>query len=408
LATLDTVLEKFSGLLSKDFVANGIPVLAFATLHTAAAYRVFPATRRWIQASYLSDPAHNIAAGFVTLLFLIVLTYVLSPLNTPLRELLEGKTWPALLTSIFRQKYRARLAALEKQEQTARRARRALRLGTPAWNAKLAEAAAVGKKTGVCTYVGCPSLNRMIFRLAWDRGTSAEEIDSAVVALANELSANSNALKGTDNQLTPAARRLDDDHGKLLKAIDSAREHWEVLWVQHSNQIQSDFPGRRVAPTRMGNIAAVAAHYASSRYSLNLEIFWTRLQNVIQTNDAFYGLLQDGKRQLDFPIALFWQTAFFTAVWSLIIALVGGRPYLFLAITVSGVAGMRIWYSVALNSYKSFSDLVRAAVDLYRLALLKALHIPPPVNAEQERLIWESLETRLGYGARENVALQTG
>jgi hypothetical protein len=80
---------------------------------------------------------------------------------------------------------------------------------------------------------------------------------------------------------------------------------------------------------------------------------------------------------------------------------------LFLGIAVVGPLLAYVWYRVALQNYRAFANLLCASVDLFRTDLLKALRVPLPANAEQERLIWETIEQRLVFGEHSNITLQT-
>jgi hypothetical protein len=191
--------------------------------------------------------------------------------------------------------------------------------------------------------------------------------------------------------------------GLIGYAVDKA----EAEYVRYLIESQFDYAGQNVAASKMGNISKVAPHYASSRYSINLDIFWTRLQKVAQGDTNFYGSVQDAKMQLDFLVDLLWQTLVFTLVWVVLLPLLTEAKYLYAIIAVCGPLSLWIWYLIALQNYRAFSDLLRASVDLYRLELLKTLRIPPPANAEQERMVWEMLERRVVYDDHSNFLLQS-
>jgi hypothetical protein len=110
--------------------------------------------------------------------------------------------------------------------------------------------------------------------------------------------------------------------------------------------------------------------------------------------------------QLDFLVALIWLTFAFTVIWVIVLPWLGEAKTLFLAIAIAGPILTYIWYRLAIQNYRPYCDLLRACIDLYRLDLLKALHIPLPANAEEEREIWETLAARVGYDVHSNLVLQ--
>jgi hypothetical protein len=218
--------------------------------------------------------------------------------------------------------------------------------------------------------------------------------------MADSLGTNSTTLNCANSE------SLDSDQGLVLRLIAYTADYYQAEVLKRFNEIQFDFPGQDVAPTKMGNISNVAAYYAQSRYSMNLEIYWTRLQKVFQADSHFYPVLQESKMQLDFLVELFWLTLTFTLIWVITLPLKGEGKILYITIAAGGPALTWIWYRIALRNYRAFSDLLRATVDLYRLDLLKALHIPLPANAAQECVLWETLEQRTAYGDDANFLLQ--
>lgn len=398
MATLDTALDKLSDLFSKDFVVNSVPVIAFLFLHGAVAYNVLPSAREFIATHFLSD--QNVITALFTLLFTVVLTYVLAALNSPLRELLEGKHWPKWLANAFRQKYLTRLDRIEQKMGAARSAGRELKDRQDDWVQRLSEAIELGKTKPSGDYSRSPMLDELARQVAWNKGVSYTQVELAVTDLCSLLLANDTSLE--------RAKKLVEDQERLVILIARAIDQWDAIRVRLQNQIHFELAGRNVAPTRMGNLATVAAYYADSRYSLDLDIFWTTLQKVIQGDAELAAVLQNSKQKLDFLVALFWQTVFFTGVWMVALFALGRSPQLFLTIAVGGSFFAWIWYQIAVTNYRDFSNVVRAGIDLHRLGVLKELHILAPANMEQERLTWQTLGQRVRYAERDNIPLEPG
>jgi hypothetical protein len=147
----------------------------------------------------------------------------------------------------------------------------------------------------------------------------------------------------------------------------------------------------------MGNIARSIQSYTASRYGLNIDMLWTRFQKVMH-DDGFYGVLQDAKTQVDFLVSSIWLTAISTLLWIAYQMFVGHGVLLFLAALALGPLALFVFHGLALQNYRAFADLMRSAVDLYRWALLDALHIAKPQDPLQERELWPILNRQLGYG----------
>ena len=133
-----------------------------------------------------------------------------------------------------------------------------------------------------------------------------------------------------------------------------------------------------------------------SRYHLDVERVWTRLQKVMQ-GEAFYAILQESKTQLDFLVSLFWLASAFTVIWLVAFAALGHSLPIFLAVGLAGPLAVWALWELALQNYRAFADLMRCSVDMYRLALLEQLRLPQPGSSEEEARIWTALQNRMDY-----------
>jgi hypothetical protein len=225
---------------------------------------------------------------------------------------------------------------------------------------------------------------------------TGEELREAVDLLAPELHANPiQGRAGPDG-------RLDEDHVELNALIGYARAKTREDLIRVFNARQFNFPDRVLAPTAMGNIALSVRSYALSRYQLNVETFWTRLQKSMQ-GEAFYTVLQESKLQLDFLVSMFWLTVTSTAGWLIALALIGHSVGLYLAIAIAGPLALWALYRLSLQNYRAFADLMRSAVDMYRLRLLKELQLREPTSSRDEAALWQALQDRMDYGKDFNL-----
>jgi hypothetical protein len=120
-------------------------------------------------------------------------------------------------------------------------------------------------------------------------------------------------------------------------------------------------------------------------------------------DSAHYGLLQDSKTQLDFLVSMFWLIVLSLAAWTVYEGLYGTSPTVVLTIAIGGALALVVLYRLALETYGTFVDLLRASVDLYRFDLLEALHLALPDNAHHERALWPAVERQLGYAEAQTM-----
>ena len=215
------------------------------------------------------------------------------------------------------------------------------------------------------------------------------------------------ATNNADNHGDSCSSELSSAHEELLKLFDYARGKAHHEFLRTYNRRQFTYPGALspenagevnvLAPTLMGNIARTARSYALTRYGLDLEIFWTRLQRSAQTDTAFFGTLQDCKTQLDFLIAACWLTGLLTVIWTIAFARFDlWGP--FTAVVAVGPVATYGWYRVACQVNRAFSDLLRSSVDLFRFKLLGDLHLGLPYGIFEERVLWDQMNGLTGYG----------
>jgi hypothetical protein len=400
---LGTLLEKLGTLLPKNFlIATFFPMLLFVSANAAMLYATSGRFRQWTRGALALDTGKQALLGFGLLLGLTVSAYLFSTLNLFLRQLLEGEYLGRALRSGLIAGQQRRLDAMEKVRKEDRRRRRELR-GAVAWIPKLKDARTEGNgKTAQCSYPENSPVSKKVADLSGKKAQhgliEVSELKTAVDLLIVELG------KSPVDQRDPAALDFEDkirlaaDHDALYAIIHYALSYAENEYSASFNDVEFNYSGYKLAPTAMGNIAESVRGYARSRYSLNLDPFWLRMQKTIQADEQFYTLLLDAKTQLDFLISLFWLTGLFTVIWTFILVAWRGSLGLFLIVGTAGPGLLVLWYRIALQNYRAFADLLRASLDLYRLKLLSALHIKLPYGTTQERQIWTDLNQIIGFG----------
>jgi hypothetical protein len=222
------------------------------------------------------------------------------------------------------------------------------------------------------------------------RDLTTDEVKAAVDALVPVLSASTANDKRDAN-----SKRLSDLHVDLVEGIRYVQSGVQRRRLDAYWQVAA-FP-EALAPTRLGNIAGTLRSFGESRYGFAVEIFWTRLQSVIQSDDKTFNTIQDAKIQLDFFVSLTCLTVLFTTTWTVILGAASANLRLFLLVVIGGPLLARLWYSLACQMYVVFADAMRSAIDLLRFKLIQSYHLPLPAGSNDERQLWQDLAARVGY-----------
>ena len=409
---LGTILEKLQGLFSKNFlIAAFFPVLIAAAVNALLLYAhsaaFHEAADLYLQSE--SKPLDAATTGMTGLIALGVVAFLFSILNTRLRETLEGRGWPRLVAAPFVWRQTDRLDAIKREYHEKQGDRTALEQHYPRWEEQLKAARGAPRPAPHrCEYpVGHP-VAREMRRLRWRRCLGypipRERLQTAFGALEAVLKAQS--VDSAPAQDRDDAKRLDFDQINLLHLVGYAVSQSSERIYRLSGEQQFSYPGEALlAPTALGNVAQSIQNYAYTRYRMNIDLFWTRLQKVMK-DDPFHTVLRDAKTQLDCLVALVWFALMTVAVWVPLLALQGHDMRLYLAVAVAGPVAAAALYRLALQNYRAFADLVRAAIDLYRLELLKELKLAQPDTAASEAELWAVLNRRMSYASTVNVAYE--
>lgn len=148
-------------------------------------------------------------------------------------------------------------------------------------------------------------------------------------------------------------------------------------------------PGKSyVMPTKLGNVLRTSEFYALKRYGLDSVVAWPRLQSFLPKD--FAESLQDAKASLDLLLVVTTLAGIFAVGWEIGLGIFSDRWDLFLLVSVAWILAL-LGYSAAIQAARSYGELIKAAFDLYRWELLKAMHLKMPANYEDERKLWEEV-----------------
>jgi hypothetical protein len=398
MGSLGTVLDRLSGLFSKYFlIGSYFPVLITGAACFFMACAISPVPR----AAFDQDVWQKGLLGVAALAGAGMFAFLLSTLNVLLRTRLEDPPLPQGLRDQFlknegekRQTIVAKLRGLTQDL-------RDLRRGREQWMARVGAAREEGITTPLAGAYRVPPEIVNLFESRRKRELiKASQIEAAVMALCTAFK-NHPAETRTAGQieLTAAGEDLDDKANELRELIEEAINHTGLEASKAENILQIDFGTDDLAPTRLGNIALSVQSYFISRYEMNFNFFWTRIQKQMQAEDKFYPVVQAAKAQLDFHVAMFWLSCLFSVVWTVIVALWGYSPLLlvFTAVIVPLLV-TRVFYELAVQSYRSYADLLRTTLDLYHFSFLDSLHIALPPSLNDEREVWRALNQVLMSG----------
>jgi hypothetical protein len=384
---LGTIIEKLSSLVSKAaFVSSSLPLVTFTIANVLLLASVYPSFRDWL-GTQRGNPEFW-SGGVVAF---VIASLAFTTINTRLRELMEGRFWPQFLCGTFTAAERRRLDGLDRRYSALQASRRKFAKEHASWTPRLKASQEKMPKTPGLRYAPYSDAATMVrsLRRRMLRGEviTAHAVASAVDALEHELATCSN---------DPIDETLGADQVTLNAVIVYAPERTQHEITRLYNQRQFEFPDRNLAPTAMGNVALSIRSYTLSRYQLDIERVWTRLQKVMQ-GEAFYVVLQESKTQLDFLVSLFWLALTFTVVWVVAFALFGYSLPVYLAVGLMGPLLMWALWELSLQNYRAFADLMRCAVDMYRLSLLNQMRLPEPRSSEEEEMVWTALQNRMDY-----------
>jgi hypothetical protein len=399
---LGTLLERVGALLPKSFtIANLFPMLMFAAVNGLMLYWMSDRFREVVH-DYLSQPAGKQALiGFPILIAIALAAYIFSTLNLLQRELLEGKYLWARAKRKMTAAQQKRIEALKAEVDATIKNRFAL----DELNAdqRLLDARDEGNKLEIgCQYSASSDAAKAIKALHEKtlgyEAIRAADLETEIALLEGEFKKCKVDKKDANDSEMQAMLSLDQQQATLIARINFALKEAEAAYVGLYNKGEFNYSRYRVAPTAMGNIAESVRSYARSRYSIDLDAFWSRLQKVVVDDDKFYSSLVDTKTQLDFTISLFWLTVCFTAIWTVELLILRKSILAFVLVAVGGPVLSILWYQIALQNYRAFADVLKTSIDLYRFDLLALLRAARPRGNEHEREIWSGLNSVIGYG----------
>lgn len=360
---------------------------------------------------------------------ILAAAYVLSAMTSLMLEVLEGKHFLTSLFFLHGTQWR-RLDRLDASYRSTQTYKRSLHSNKSKWLMTLETSREVGGRSGA-------GMSPKGWRSLWFSKGWRERRDLAWLrfAMRHGLRVDLHLLERIVGSLAVRLSQYDADkypgqtvdyaHDTAIDAIQYAGDWAQFEIVRLANQRQFHFPGARpsakdgetgastnrvLAATKMGNIGRTMRSYALTRYQLDLDIFWTRLQYSLQKEGAeYFKTLQDTKAQVDCMVTLVWLSAGFTVFWTAALLWVypDSRQSEFRVVGIGGALVTAAFYWLACQIYGVFADVMRSSVDLFRFNILQSLRIPQPYGSEEERALWVRLGNWIGYGDQEQFPFKS-
>jgi hypothetical protein len=159
----------------------------------------------------------------------------------------------------------------------------------------------------------------------------------------------------------------------------------ELHCVQQLDLLLHSYPPdpQRAMPTFLGNVIRAAEDHARVRYGLDPIVAWVRVYSSI--NITIQEAIETDQTALDLTVRITTQTLCF-AIIGILFMIISGKWLMGLLVLVVGWAVAYLAYQAAIQTAKSYSELIRAVFDLYRFDLYQSLHLPLPTqNGDAER-----------------------
>lgn len=175
---------------------------------------------------------------------------------------------------------------------------------------------------------------------------------------------------------------------RLNAQIKTNRDQAAVYWGRRYYEYPSE--AKLILPTRLGNRLRAAESYPGRAYGIDAVFWWPRLMPLLPQ------VLLEGIADALTPFL-----ALLNLATLLVVVSAAGAAYLWwsqayhwllpLGVLIGGVLLACLSYEGAVAQTSGYSQLLRAAFDLHRFDLLKALHIPLPGTPEEEKVLWGQL-----------------
>jgi hypothetical protein len=426
------VLDRINSWLGPSFILSYfLPWVLFAIANLVMIYHSYPAAALAMDPYLTMDGVGKAIILLVGSALLGVAAFITSPLIQGLTEILEGRPFPSKLAANLTKIQTDDLDRIELELNRLGNMINSLTQNQGA-DVVLATAKQIGDSgRRIMAPESIADAETAINSLRQARRANAL-VDPAHVIRA--LSKLEDALKqncsDAGNLVVPVAV-AGADEAAIKVAMEAATTEWKLsqqldnLFSEFLDQLYdyprniaeqrrtelrivrySRFARTAMAPTRLGNYAAALRSYCETRYAMDFDFFWPRLQAVFQKDEKLSENLSTAKVRLDFAVLSLWLSVIFTAAWLLVLPLASPTPSvaLLIGIAVGGPVVAMMWLGLVHTSYFTYAELIRSSIDFKRHELLDAFKMEAPADLAAEKKTWENLGYWLLIG-RQDIAV---
>jgi hypothetical protein len=197
----------------------------------------------------------------------------------------------------------------------------------------------------------------------------------------------------------------------------------ERYYIMAERQLYFPLRKEGFLSTGFGNILRSAEAYAGDRYGIDAVRLWPRLVHVIP--ESYYEKVEQSNNGLAFLVncavlsLLFGLLSVFAAIYQgyiLGLARAGEdkwmyfvhidrepivyqqRIYIYVAVSLVALFASFLFYRGSFPVVIQYGNMIRSSYDLFRMQLLKALHLELPEDSEEEWDTWRSLSEFVAIG----------
>ncbi|WP_027154888.1 hypothetical protein [Mesorhizobium sp. WSM2561] len=387
------ILTAFQGFFSRSFwFGSFLPVAVAAAFHLVIAANPFPALvplRTWLDAG-LSDTATMFT---IVIAALVVLAYALTPFIPLIRGILDGHLLPDWLHDHLRKRRIPQWRTANEKLEAATSDYGLFTLISTVeipkfWAAELTGDALGNARDQPTIATALETIENMQNEMRLTRLPKQETARIAAAALIDALTKNASNLPPVHPDRANASA-LARAKSTLISLIDEAMAESAYRIAR----VASRYHRIDLLPTRVGDARRFAERYSDDTYQVEFNYLWPRIQMLLKDDDAFSVRLSDAQSQVNFSVLALALALTVPLVWLPILLYTSNTPWLFLAIGFLSPPTAFFLYELIVQSQSVFGEIVRVAVDKYRLPVLtEIMRQPLPATLAAERILWERLK----------------
>ena len=328
-----------------------------------------------------------------------MLGYVLNPMVSMFRDLLDGSALPEKLHDALRRRREPALRTIRQEVDAAEDLLGLCRGLIRSEFRRIATARLQGNQLPAADNE--PVVQQAEAAVAALRQTLqggdlplAADVGTAQDRLVTALTLNNALLRAGPN--AALSLRLDTARESFIDAIGECER--EVSYrVSALNARYSRVSFRNPQATTMADARFLAESYSLNAYNVDFSYLWPRLQVVLPdqgaqgTVDSYNDRLISARSRVDFAVLCTVLALTIPPVWLPLLAFRGSSILLFVAVWFVAPLVIAFFYQLAVESQFEFGEVIKSAIDKYRFNVLGELRLSLPPTLQSERALWGEL-----------------